>query len=188
MFAVAKIPLTQGYFALVDAWMKPWIMQTKWCAFLNGRGTEWYAVGRRDGKYTYLHRYIMGCKNTKVIVDHKNRNTLDCRSQNLRMCEKKENNRNRGKSSKPSTSVYKGVCYDSRNNQWQAEIKADGKSYYLGGYSSERDAALAYDAACRIVHGEFASPNIRIPEEVISIDEIRSRAKQKNRLARQKAG
>ncbi len=46
-----------------------------------------------------------------------------------------------------NTSGYRGVYYESRFDRWRAEIKFQGKRYYLGTYKNKEDAIKARLAA-----------------------------------------
>lgn len=48
-------------------------------------------------KKVYLHRYITGCDDTLMHVDHRNRQTLDCRRENLEVVTHEENMKRRRK-------------------------------------------------------------------------------------------
>lgn len=48
---------------------------------------------------------------------------------------------------------------DKLNNQRQSQIHARTKSYYLGIYPTPEDAARAWDAKAKEIHGEFARLN-----------------------------
>lgn len=43
--------------------------------------------------------------------------------------------------------------------KWQASIRVDGRSIYLGTFDVEQDAALAYNQAARKVFKSFAQTN-----------------------------
>lgn len=104
-----------------------------------------------------LHRFILN--NPAGEVDHRNRNKLDCRKENLRITNRSGNNQNTGKHGKNTTSQYKGVCWHKASNKWAAGIRVNRKRIHLGIFINETDAAHAYDAAARLYHGEFAVTN-----------------------------
>lgn len=77
-------------------------------------------------------------------VDHINRDPSDNRIVNLRLATREENMRNMN-SHKGSLSTYKGVSWNKRAKKWQARIYRCGKSYYLGVFKTEKEAAEAYN-------------------------------------------
>lgn len=113
-----------------------------------------YYVITTEGKR--LHRLLLGVNDPKLIVDHRNGNTLDNRRCNLRVCVQVNNSRNRSKSKKKYTSKYKGVYW---NRGWVSQIRVNYKAKYLGTFKSEEDAALAYNKAAVKYFGEFAKLN-----------------------------
>jgi hypothetical protein len=72
------IPLTQGYYAIVDDRDYPWLVRFKW--HVAKRGTKRYACGWVGGKKMLMHRLL--CEGR--VIDHINGNGLDCRRENLR--------------------------------------------------------------------------------------------------------
>lgn len=98
----------------------------------------------------YLHRLLaeVFIPNPEglPVVDHLDGNSLNNSIDNFRWCTAKDNNRN-SKSHADSTSNYIGVCLHKANKKWKAQIKVDGKVYFLGYYIDEVDAAKAYDVA-----------------------------------------
>jgi len=106
-----------------------------------------------------MSRELMGLDaNNALQVDHINRNTLDNRKCNLRICTNAENAMNRGVP-KNNTSGYKGVTWIARNNRWRSLIIINRKRKYLGYFESKIDAAIAYDIAALSHRGEFAYLN-----------------------------
>jgi hypothetical protein len=158
-----QIQLTQGKFALVDDNDFDWLNQWKWCAAFNGG--LWRAIRTKydnNIKTTvFMHREIMGlCGDGGQEVDHRNRNGLDNRRDNLRVCNHSENVCNR--KVQKHTSIYKGVYWNTSRKGWQALIRSNLKSHYLGVFNSEVLAAKAYDEAAQKYHGEFAALNFPI--------------------------
>ena len=148
-----KIPLTQERFAIVDAEDYEWLAGFKW----HVTGAKKYPYAGWGKKGILMHRLIIGCPLNKC-VDHINKNTLDNRKANLRICTKGQNNMN----AKPQvgTSMYKGVFFDKSIGYWRAQIRSHGKHYYAKGvFKNELDAARAYDELAEEYHGEFAYLN-----------------------------
>ena len=155
------IPLTQGFVCIVDDADYEWINARKWKASPEGP-TCVYAnrtVHGPNGRSSQerMHRIIAGAKEGE-LVDHINGDTLDNRRSNLRIADASHNSCNR-KSVRGSSSSFKGITWHRGVRKWQAAIKAHGRQHYLGVFASEVDAAKAYDAAAREMHGDFARLN-----------------------------
>jgi hypothetical protein len=110
-----------------------------------------------------IHRIVLKLDDlNKTQVDHINRDKLDNRKCNLRLCNNSENHKNvnaRG------VSKYLGVWYKTakyKNKVYKyivAAIKVNGIRKELGVFQTEYEAAIAYDKSAKIYHGEFANPN-----------------------------
>lgn len=107
-------------------------------------------------KQLRLHRYILDAKDNEW-VDHKNHNLLDNRKENLRICNNQQNQFNKLKN-KNASSIYKGVRKIPES--YQASIKFNGKTYHLGTFKTEKEAAEAYNKKTQELFGEFALLNI----------------------------
>jgi hypothetical protein len=101
----------------------------------------------------YLHTGKDPCP---LDIDHINGDRADNRISNLRLATPAQNAKNQPKK-QGTTSTYKGVSWYKRHRKWQAQIRVDGQSIYLGYYNNELDAHLAYCAAAARLHGEFAN-------------------------------
>jgi hypothetical protein len=163
---VKKIPLTKGYYAIVDDDDYERVSQFKWT---YSKGYAVRSVKDEQGRWVHqlLHRFILNAPE-ELKVDHINGNALDNRKSNLRLCTQKDNSRN-SKKPKNNTSGYKGVTYDRRKKKWKAQIKVNYKNIFLGHFDSKHDAARMYNFWAKDLFGEYARLNvIREDEEEIA--------------------
>jgi hypothetical protein len=63
------------------------------------------------------------------------------------------------RSNKGSASRYKGVYWFRGTRKWVASIRRNKKTYHIGYFKNEIDAARAYDERAMELHGEFACLN-----------------------------
>ena len=107
-----------------------------------------------NGRKVKVYRYIMNAPKGK-IVDHINRNKLDNRRVNLRLCTPQQNNWNskakRGK-------VFKGVS-PTHNGKFRVRIMKNGVSHYLGVFNSAIEGAKEYNRMAKKLFGRFAYIN-----------------------------
>lgn len=137
---------------LIDEIDLPVFQRYKW--HINGgyvTHTQHFYPSERT-KQIRLHRLILGAKDEEVC-DHINRNRLDNRRSNLRLCSVAQNNFNRIK--KDNTSGQKGVHFSKSCNKWMARIAANNTRHYLGVFDTKDLAIAAYKKAELIYHGEF---------------------------------
>ena len=171
-----EINLTKGYKAIVDDDDHEWLSKYKWSASVDNR--DGYVSARTTIYKTFegykwrrgvkMHRLILDAKQGEV-VDHVNGNPLDNRRSNLRICTSAENARNHKKqdliNKEPCSSRFKGVTISTNRTPygdyqyWRAQITVDGVNKYIGQYSSEVEAACAYDIAAKKYHGDYARLN-----------------------------
>ena len=140
--------------ALVDDVDYEGVSKHRW--YLNSNGYVYGYFG--NNKRLLLHRYILGISGRQKQVDHKNRNPLDCRRENLRICNNRQNTGNTSKR-KTNKSGYKGVCWAKRFKKWRATITDNSKQIHIGYFNSLDEAAKAYDKMATKVFGEFAGLN-----------------------------
>lgn len=91
-------------------------------------------------------------------VDHKDRNVLNSKFENLRPATFEQNNANRT-ISRNNTTGYKGVCFCKARNLYQTNIGVSGVKIQIGRFRDPIEAAKAYDKAAKQYHGEFAVLN-----------------------------
>lgn len=155
-----EIPLEDGLVVLVDDEDFERAISIKWRPQLRTHVV--YAEGRVNGKNTSLHRVIMNAA-PRQLIDHKNRDGLDCRKENLRFATHTQNHANSIKRIN-TASAFKGVTWDKRNNIWVALITCEKRLYTLGRYADQSEAAMVYDSAARLLFGEFARTNFQSGE------------------------
>lgn len=140
---------------LVDDDLYPFLNRFKWTISKNNR--NFYAYTTIWSKPMYLHNFIMN-KNRGLVVDHINRNGLDNRVENLRICTNKENLLN-SKKALGKLSIYKGVTFDKERNKWRSSIAFNRKTIFLGRHDTEKEASEAYDEYAKKLHKQFARLN-----------------------------
>jgi len=164
----ATVQLTQGQNTLIDERDAEWIRESKWCATWREDNASFYVVsyvrGGHPGQMQLMHRAILErleSPEPRARGDHKNRDTLDNRRDNLRWATGSQNRCNAAKKrwKGQASSQYKGVKWAKRNSKWLATITKDGKQKYLGLYLDETAAARAYNVAATEMFGEFARIN-----------------------------
>lgn len=156
---VVEIPLTKGYVASVDDADAEYLGQYKWYARVSpgvlcaARYVK--SEGGEEGQHVLMHRLLLDAPKD-LEVDHINRNSLDNRRCNLRLATRSQNEAN-----KPPKRDrrFKGVYWRKDNHLWRALIRVHGRLYSLGQFTTEIDAARAYDAAAVEAFGEFAFLN-----------------------------
>lgn len=92
------------------------------------------------------------------VVDHINGNGLDNRRENLRISTQAQNLWN-AKKHKDSSSIYKGVSKRRNDTNWSARIMKNGKAQHIGMFTTETEAASAYNRVAKELFGEFAILN-----------------------------
>lgn len=154
------IILTQGQHTVVADDVYEWANKFKWQA-MKGRCT-YYAVRKirlEDGSRatSFLHREIMKASPSDE-VDHRDGDGLNNLDENLRICSRLENARNRAMQ-RNNTSGFKGASFRATRGKWQASIWIAGKQKNLGYFDTAVEAAREYDRAALGRFGEFAKIN-----------------------------
>lgn len=126
----------------------------------NGEGYLRFSIDKVD---YFAHRIawalVHGHIPAGMVIDHINGNRSDNRIQNLRLTDVVGNARNSAAKPGKKTSRYRGVKF--AHKKWEAWIRDGSKQRYLGRFETEVEAAKAYDAASRELHGEFGRRNFQ---------------------------
>lgn len=142
------------------------VSQFKWRLYKRKQYAVAYVPVKLRHKYKttsiQMQRLIMFDKlNSGELVDHIDRNKLNNTRNNLRIVNMSQSNMNRGKivfnRKSKNQSKYKGVFWS--RNKWRAAITVDSKKIYLGFFTDEKEAAIAYNKAAMKFHGEYAYLN-----------------------------
>lgn len=115
-------------------------------------GSHGYAQMWTGVTVALLHRWLMdvpGGTGYRVIVDHINRNPLDCRRENLRLVTPSQSNLNRAA---PVRDLPLGV-YQARSGRYRAALKRNRVTTGLGTFDTPEQAAAAVAAAQSVADG-----------------------------------
>lgn len=161
------IKLTNGEVAIVDDEFYSELSKLTWHAAKTKSGNVYArhsrAIRSPDGskgtRGILMHRMVQQLAGKKLPprTDHINRRTLDNRLENLRPATASQNRCNSGPRINNKCG-YKGVSAKP-NGIFSVMIQLHGKQKYVGEFRSAEEAARAYDAAARELHGEFAYQN-----------------------------
>lgn len=171
-----EIPLTKGHSAFVDLDCPPEILRFNWAADVKPHTAYAFRTGSHPttGRKTtiLLHREVMGLQHGDPRqVDHEDRDGLNCRISNLRVCTCRENHANVS-SNRGSSSRFRGVYWDKVRCKWYSQLSwRDGqkklRTKYVGLFLDEEEAAHAWDRAA-LASGLYDPQFLRLnfPREV----------------------
>lgn len=120
----------------------------------NGYVSIWVANGRYSA-HRLAWLYVYG-EWPRGEIDHINGVKDDNRISNLRDVARHENEINkapRGLAKSGAVGVVR-ANWTIHKTTWYAQIKCNGKRYYLGSYPTVEEASAAYEAAAQRLHGE----------------------------------
>jgi hypothetical protein len=141
-------------FAIIDDTDLESAMLVKW--YLSPSGYVYGYFGHNNKRL--LHRWLLNVVESHVLVDHRDRNPLNCRRENLRLCDCRLNTANSPRRIN-NQSGFKGVSWCTKEDAWRATITDHGKHRHIGYFNDPVVAARAYDKYATIVFGEFAFLN-----------------------------
>ena len=120
-----------------------------------------YVCGQLLGRLYKEHRliWLLHYGELPMYLDHINGDRSDNRIENLRVCTLQQNAFNR-KNRAGSTSKYKGVSWHKGKQKWTSRHTFKGKTYNLGDFDNEEDAAKTYNEAVKDFQKEFKRINL----------------------------
>jgi mRNA-degrading endonuclease RelE of RelBE toxin-antitoxin system len=131
------------------------MFNTRYAGTEAGRIKNGYRTISLNGKKYLAHRLAWAivhgdCPDT---LDHKDRNGLNNRIDNLRPATAHQNSFNIAKASKEGV---KG-CYRTRSGRFKVQIQINRKVIYLGTFDTIERAQQRYQAVAPLFFGEFAN-------------------------------
>jgi hypothetical protein len=151
------------HFSSVRGW-KTW--NSKYAHKDAGHIFRDYKVVKLDYSRYHIHRVLWKFytgKDTSLLIDHINGDTLDNRRINLREATASQNSCN-SKRPKNNTSGFKGVSFAEDRGKYRAQISLHRKTYMLGGFDTPEEAYAVYCAAASKIQGAFANIGVKSDE------------------------
>lgn len=151
---------SEGFIMLVSREDLNLVINYQWYLNSNGYPATYGSIHSDEEHWSApypLHRFLVLNVPEGYVVDHINRNRLDNRRCNLRIITSKQNSYNR-KKPKNAKSEYKGVRKMGKG-KFKAVISKDGKTFELKDFTTEKDAAIAYDFMAEELFGPHAGKN-----------------------------
>jgi len=138
------------YFAAVDEADWEMVRWRRWSP-RRERGGNVYAQTGVYGGTIGMHRFLVGCKDPRLVVDHIDGVGLNCRRYNLREATYRQNMQNRS-GRKGNVSGVIGVCWVELRRMYVVTVA--GKTV---GWFRDRDEAIQARAAAALAEwGEFS--------------------------------
>ncbi len=151
------IPLTKGKFTQVDDEDYDILIERKF--YYTSQRVVCNVKENGKWKNVAIHHLILGKPKKGFVIDHINRDPLDNRRCNLRVCTQSNNIMNTTK--RPNfSSKYKGVSYIQKTKKYQSTITINGVQKNLGAFKNEIDAAIKYNEAVIKYFGEYGVLNV----------------------------
>lgn len=120
---------------------------------------SYYAVTSFQNSHVTMQFLVMGNHRPGSVIDHRDVNGLNNQRANLRFCQQNQNRCNTKRITSNRKSIYKGVCYCAKyKHPWSVKCVFDGQKRYSR-HATEEEAARAYDAFAKELHGDFAYLN-----------------------------
>ena len=113
-----------------------------------------------------LHRWLIGVHDSRIIVDHVNRDRLDCRRANLRIVTHTQNSANHSLFQTNKTG-YTGVYYSKCSGRYEVKIGYNHRRILLGSTKDKSKLitlAQMYNIGASFFFAEFAGALNDVPK------------------------
>ena len=114
----------------------------------NDQGSGYWQVTIHGVKLK-CHRVVWILLNGQIPddkqVDHRDGNRSNNHPDNLQLLDQPPNGRGFNKLFSRNKSGFMGVSYEKTRNKWRSGVKRDGKHHTLGRFSTDIEAAKAYN-------------------------------------------
>lgn len=168
--SIAYIPLTQGFFALVDREDAEMLAQRPWQVYKRAAKKTTYAYRTPrvadEKKWMMMHQVICPCVEGH-LPDHVNRNGLDNRKANLRPATYSQSVVNQNQRTTNKSGV-RGVWFDKKSGKYRTAIYLNKRKIWLGRFAELEAAVEARQAAERIYYGEYAPSKHHLPSSAFA--------------------
>ena len=156
---VAEGTLPNGIHFLIDADDVDRVSQFYWGI------SKGYIERKNAGlKHIKLHQFLMGfTADDDYVIDHINRNPMDCRKENLRIVTWQQNAMNKSLQKNNKTG-YTGVFFDNSKQKYVSKIGLNNKRIKLWSSDDPEPCAQAYNVASEFLFGDFAGHHNPVPE------------------------
>ncbi len=156
------IPVNKGLRAKIEAEDYDRVMEHTWRVIKKDSGrlkVVTNVMTKLGNRQVSLGQFLMNPPKGKMVYPRRFMEGLDYRKSNLIVCTMKERQRILPKSRNHGSSRFKGVSFVQSLKRWRSSIKVDGKSISIGVFTSELEAAAAYNKAAREHFGDMAYQN-----------------------------
>ena len=130
-----------------------------WVAYKGSRAVGLYAGINHEGSILPMHKVILPDIPEGYVRDHRDRNGLNNREDNLRALTKADNSRNRTTNSNNKTGIP-GLRWDSEKAKWEVSVWYEGGWAYRKFWEDCTEAAIDAIVARKRVR---ALPVTRVP-------------------------
>lgn len=128
-----------GVEILVDDEVYPWASQFTWYVTDTGYAYRSVQVGKKKSKNIRMHRELVSAP-AGSDVDHINGNRVDNRKENLRICSRSDNLKNKTQRRSDNRSGVTGVYWHKQCQKWTVQIQVEGKPKHVGLFSTLEEA------------------------------------------------